>query len=50
VAVWSTFIPHVAATALAEAMAMKDGLALANRMGCTRLQAELDSSETIDAV
>jgi hypothetical protein len=34
---------------MAEAIAMKQGLALANRLGCTRIQAESDSLDTIDA-
>jgi hypothetical protein len=34
---------------MAEAIAMKEGLALALRLGCNSVHAESDSSETIDA-
>jgi ribonuclease HI len=49
VAASNTVIPHVASAAMAEAIAMKNGLLLANRMGCNRIQAESDSLEIIDA-
>jgi ribonuclease HI len=49
VAASNTLIPHVAPAAMAEAMAMKNGLLLANRLGCNRIQAESDSLEIIDA-
>jgi hypothetical protein len=34
------FVPHVASASLAEAMAMREGLSLANDMGCNDLIAE----------
>jgi ribonuclease HI len=42
------FIPHVNSAAMAEVMAMKDGLNLANQLGCSRIEAESDSLETIE--
>jgi hypothetical protein len=39
-------LPHVSSVAMAEALAMKDGLVLANRLGCNSVVAESDSFET----
>jgi hypothetical protein len=41
--------PHVASVTMAEALAMKEGLLLTNRMGCNSMIAEGDSTETIEA-
>jgi ribonuclease HI len=49
VAASNMLIPHVASAATAEAIAMKNGLLLANILGCNRIHAESDSMETIDA-
>jgi ribonuclease HI len=43
------FLPYVLSPAVAEAMAMREGLSLANGMGCTNVIMESDSTETIDA-
>jgi ribonuclease HI len=43
------YIPHVASASMAEAMAMKEGLCLAQRMGCNNLLAESDSTDIIEA-
>lgn len=43
------FIPHVSTAMMAEAMAMKEGLALAHRMGYNLVEAESDSTEVIGA-
>jgi ribonuclease HI len=43
------FLPHVASPAVAEAMAMRKGLSLANRLGCSNVIMESDSTETIEA-
>jgi ribonuclease HI len=45
----SKVLPHVASATMAEALAMKEGLLLANRMGCNSVIAEGDSIETIEA-
>jgi ribonuclease HI len=42
-------IPSVASASMAEAMAMREGLVLANSMGINRLIAESDSMETVEA-
>jgi hypothetical protein len=42
-------ISHVFSVAMAEAMAMKEGLELPTSMGCNIIVAESDSSETIEA-
>jgi ribonuclease HI len=42
-------ISHVASAAMAEAIALKVGLELAQSLGCNRLIAESDSAETIEA-
>jgi ribonuclease HI len=44
-----SFIPHVASVAMAEAIAMREGLGLAATMGCNALIAESDSVEVIEA-
>jgi ribonuclease HI len=43
------FIPHLTSAMMAEAMAMKEGLSLANSKGCSSVIAEGDSMETIQA-
>ena len=40
---------NVGSAAMAEAIAMKEGLSLATRFGCNNVIAELDSIETIEA-
>jgi ribonuclease HI len=42
-------ISHVASVAMAEAIALKEGLELVQNLGCNRLIAESDSVETIEA-
>jgi hypothetical protein len=42
-------LPHVSSVMMAEALAMKDGLSLANRLGCNSVLAESDSLEMIQA-
>jgi ribonuclease HI len=49
VATCCVMLPHVSSVAMAEAHAMKEGLALAERLGCNRIIAESNSSETIEA-
>jgi ribonuclease HI len=44
-----TFIPNLASTDAAEALALREGLCLANRLGCSNVIAESDSLETIHA-
>jgi ribonuclease HI len=48
VAAAGKFIPHVTSIAMAEVMAMKDGLNFANQIGCSRIEVESDSLETIE--
>ena len=43
------FLPYVASVAMAEPRAMKEGLALANRLGVSVVVAESDSLETVEA-
>jgi hypothetical protein len=43
------FLPHLTTPLMAEAIEMREGLKLANEMSCTRVQAESDSTEIIDA-
>jgi ribonuclease HI len=43
------FLPHLASARMAEALAMKEGLSLANSKGCGSIIAESDSLETIQA-
>jgi hypothetical protein len=38
----SVFLPNVASVAAAEALAMREGLALANRLGCHNIVMESD--------
>lgn len=45
----TTYIPNVTSAAAADAVAMKEGLALANRFGCNDVVAESDSLEVIEA-
>jgi ribonuclease HI len=49
IAACTTYLPHIASVIMAEAMTMKEGLALALRLGCNSVHAKSDSSETIDA-
>ena len=49
VAASCTYIPNISSAALAEAIAMKEGLILASRLGCNSIVAESDSMETIEA-
>jgi ribonuclease HI len=42
-------LPHVESAAMAEALAMRLGLELGRDIGCNRLIAESDSTETIEA-
>jgi ribonuclease HI len=42
-------LPHVESASMAEAIAMKEGLTLANMLGCNSVIAEGDSNETIEA-
>jgi ribonuclease HI len=43
------FIPHVTTPLMAEAIAMREGLKLANKIRYNRVQAESDSTDVIDA-
>jgi hypothetical protein len=43
-------IPHVASAAMAEAIAMKEGLELAQNLRCNRMIAESDSTENYQSV
>ena len=45
----SLLLPHIPSAAMAEAMAIKESLALANRMAFHRVIGESDSMETIGA-
>jgi hypothetical protein len=49
VAASTNYIPHVSSASMAEAIAMKEGLLLTNRLGCSSIIAESDSIVTIDA-
>jgi ribonuclease HI len=49
IAASTNYIPHVASAMVAEALAMKEGIGLAHRMGCSRVVAESDSLEVIQA-
>jgi ribonuclease HI len=46
-AVSTIFLQNVASTATAEAMAMREGLVLANRLGCNGVIIESDSMEIV---
>jgi ribonuclease HI len=43
------FLTNISSAGTAEAMAMREGLALANRLGCNNIIMESDSVETVDA-
>jgi ribonuclease HI len=43
------YFPHMASAKLAEARAMKEGLILANQMGCSDIIAESDSIDIVEA-
>jgi hypothetical protein len=45
----SNVYPHMASAAMAEAMAMREGLVLASSLGCNVIQPESDSMEKIEA-
>jgi ribonuclease HI len=45
----TTYIPHVPSAIMAESYAMKEGLALAIRLGCNHIVAESDSTEVVEA-
>jgi hypothetical protein len=45
----SRHLPHVSSVAMAEAIAMKEGLLLANRLGCNSIVDESDSIENVQA-
>jgi ribonuclease HI len=45
----SCFFPNVATAAMTEILAMREGLALANRLGCNNVLMESDSSATVNA-
>jgi ribonuclease HI len=49
IAASTLYLPHVAPAAATEAMAMREGLALATRLGCNDVIMESDSMETIEA-
>jgi ribonuclease HI len=49
IAAASRHLPHVSSVAMAEAIAMKEGLVLANRLGCNSVVADSDSIETVQA-
>jgi ribonuclease HI len=42
-------LPHVGSASMAEAIAMKEGLILANEIGCNKILVESDSTEVIEA-
>jgi ribonuclease HI len=42
-------LPHIPSAAMFEAYAMKEGLTLVERLGCSRVIAESDSIETVEA-
>jgi hypothetical protein len=43
------YLPNIASAAMAEATAMREGLALATRLGCNNVLMESDSSDTVEA-
>jgi hypothetical protein len=47
IAAASRHLPHVSSVAMAEAIAMKEGLMLANRLGCNSVVADSDSIEMV---
>jgi ribonuclease HI len=44
----SPFLPNAVSTVATEALAMREGLALANRLGCHNVMMESDSIETVE--
>jgi ribonuclease HI len=44
-----SYVPNIFSAAMAEALAMREGLALACRLGCQAIVAESDSLETINS-
>jgi ribonuclease HI len=49
IAASTVYLPNIASASATEAMAMREGLALANRLGCNNVQMESDSTETVEA-
>jgi ribonuclease HI len=49
IAAHTSYLPHVISAQVLEALAMKEGLSLANEMGISNLIAESDSSKTVEA-
>jgi hypothetical protein len=49
VAASTKYLPHVSMVAMAEALTMRKGLYLANRMGCNNVIAESNFTETAEA-
>lgn len=49
IAASTIFLPYVASSEMAEALAMREGLSLASRMGCNNIVAESDSTEIVEA-
>jgi ribonuclease HI len=49
VAASSSFLLNIASVVVAEAMAMREGLRVANHMGCNNIQVKSDSMETVEA-
>ena len=49
VAASTRFLPNIASAAMAKVVAMKEGLALASRLGCNAFIAKSDSTDTIEA-
>jgi ribonuclease HI len=45
----SKFYPNMASAAMVEALAMKEGLSLANKLGCNNFMMKSDSLETVEA-
>ncbi|XP_071680154.1 uncharacterized protein [Lolium perenne] len=43
-------LPHVQTAAMAEAMALREGLKMVEEMGCHHIMVESDSAETIQAL
>jgi hypothetical protein len=49
IAASSIFLSNIASAAASEAMAMREGFALAHRLGCNNVIMESDSLETVEA-
>jgi ribonuclease HI len=49
IAASTKYIPHVSSVEAAEALAMREGLALAIEVGCNNIQADSDSMDVIEA-